>query len=325
MSICTLVPVYKKEFFSSTLISLGTQRLKPSKVIFSDDSPGRFLLNDHSLRRAASQILPETEIVYLQGPSIGPLSNIKFLLGEGGEGYELIHVLFDDDLIFPDFYLAHQTAFSQYPAARCAVSLRWFLSGDNIPIGAPSVPMSVRFGERYQPIALPVLASSTTPFLRNWLGELSNATFRGQSAAKRIFDACNPSLPLCGLEDIGTFAKFSDEGSLLLIADFLGGFRVSSSNNTANKQSENFKAAVLGWVPLSLFALSRCCVTLDQHWECVRNVLATAKSLYAETDPLLVKNLEHYYYARSGSSTEFSEVWFSFLEQAVDYRVSYKL
>ncbi len=325
MTICTLVPVYKKEFFSGTLISLGTQRLKPSKVIFSDDSPDHFLLNDHSIKRAASQILPETEIVYLQGPRVGPLSNIKFLLGEVSEEHELIHVLFDDDLIFPDFYLAHQTAFSRYPSARCVVSFRWFLSELNIPIGAPPVPVFVRFGDRYQPIPLHLLASSTVPFVSNWLGELSNTTFRGRTAAERIFDVCNPSLPVCGLEDIGTFAKFSDEGSLLLMADFLSGFRVSSSNNTANKQSENFKAAVLGWVPISLFALSRSCITSDQHWECVGNVLATAKSLYAETDPLLVKKLELYYYARSENLIDFSGLWFSFLEQALDYRGPYNL
>jgi len=325
MAICTLIPVYKKEFFLNTLISLGTQRLKPDKVIFSDDSQDGFLLNDHRLQLVVSSLLPGAELVYFPGPKIGALSNIRSLISKTSDEYELFHILFDDDLIFPDFYFAHQNAFSQFHSIKCAVSFRWFISESNIPIGAPSIPISERYGDRYRLISLQLLSSSTVPYLRNWLGELSNTTFRGQSSLARIFDLTNSDIPMCGLEDIGTFVKFSDAGSLLLITDFLSGFRVSQSNNTANKQSDNFKAAVLGWIPISLFALRKGCITIEQHWQSVCNVLNTVKSFYSESDPLLVTKLESYFMTRSVDGADFTELWRFFLKGSLDIRAAYSL
>ena len=325
MRICTLIPTYKKEFFISTLIALGSQTLKPNKVIFSDDSLDSFLINDLNLKESVSKLLPEAELIYIRGPKIGALTNIKFLLSQADDQDDLIHILFDDDLIFPDFYLTHRAAHSQFNSIHCTVSFRWFISESNIPIGTLTIPASVRYGERYQSISLPALSQSTVPHIHNWLGELSNATFRGLPSASRIFDVCDTAMPMCGLEDIGTFAKFAEEGSLLLIAEFLGGFRVSQFNNTANKGSDNFKAAVLGWIPLSLFALARNCITLDQHWETVRKVLTVSKGLYTKTDPALIRELEEYFLSRVTRDLAFLTFWHSYLETASDYQKAYKL
>jgi hypothetical protein len=315
--LCTVIPLYKKEYFLITIKGVMAQTVLPGELRISDDSPSGFLINDINLQAAIRNSLPGVKLSCSRGPKIGPMSNIRQLLAFANLENKYVHILLDDDLIWPNFYQSHLT-YLRESNAKCSVSLRFFIDEAGSPIGSPAVPEVItKSREKYVSLDYSLIARSAIPSLNNWMGELSNSVFDGASLL-RLWNS-PADFRAHGLEDIGTFIGFSKQQTAILICESLGCFRVSSSQNTQNKESDTWKAAVLGWVPLSEMALSDGKISLDEHYECAQRVARIFDKYFKDSDPGASRGLAQYLESGAQNRTIFDDLWANFLDKTLDY------
>lgn len=255
MQFTTLVPAYKSKYLIELLTSLRHQTVKPAKIIFSDDSPDQAfiaMLSADPLRAAVVDL----NIEVITGPRAGGYNNFRYLLQRYKEDpagqTELFHLLLDDDLIYPRFYeqhlLAHQTA-----VLPCVVSRRWAAleSGQPIRDDLPVPPGISGHPHRFLSLDAHMLFAQTVGACKNWLGEFSNTTFRA-AMAHELDDTSMAGISFAGLEDLGGFLKASMHGPMGYINDFLGSFRLSASQNSANPMGRPMKLAFLAYISLAI-------------------------------------------------------------------------
>lgn len=257
MTITTLIPAYKFKYCLELLISLRHQTVKPQKIIFSDDSPNQEFVAFLSTEFVKNTIA-DLNIEVVPGPRTGAWNNFRSLidlhLQQPNGPTEFFHVLLDDDIIYPRFYERHLEA-HRLATLSCVVSRRWTTleSGQPIEDSLP-VPEAVA---TYPYIMLmldaDVLFSHTVGTSTNWLGELSNATFRS-SMAKKIVDPNIAGIPYIGLEDLGAFLKSSLHAPVGYVKEFLGGFRKSPLQHSADPMGKPLKSAFLAYIALAVAA-----------------------------------------------------------------------
>ena len=249
--ITTLIPAYKHEFIIETLLALTAQTYPFFQVIVSDDSPDQVITQLLANPKFA-QIHQKLKLKVLQGPRQGGFSNILHLLGQC-DGTNLIHILMDDDLIYPKFYEKHIEAHLQNNIS-VSVSYRWFCNKFGQPMWVSPVPAWVTNAQNaFMTINASQLFDSVVPQCDNWLGELSNSVFK-PSAISLFARARLEDVAYYGLGDIGCLLEASLQSELGLIKEYLGGFRQHDTQFSAQQHSKAFQCGVIAWVALALGA-----------------------------------------------------------------------
>lgn len=248
-SLVTLIPGYKVAFIKATLDSIAKQSVIPSLVIISDDTPGQKLTQ--YVNSFKEQYV--FGIYLLEGPKIGPVQNIKSLLNNSYvKNFDYIHLLFDDDVIYPNFYFEHLNTFKILPDILCSISRRYEIDEAGIPFRYPIYPPDI-MNSSFKVLTLndKFLFESVVLGVDNYLGEFSNSLFR-RDVASYFDDEFLSNYSYKGLEDVGFFLKVSMNRPLGFINQFLSGFRHSSISNTSNKLSKIRIKSYLAWISLLL-------------------------------------------------------------------------
>ena len=250
--ITTLVPAYKPEYLAELLSALSAQTYRHFRVIVSDDSPEQQvtqLLRSPTLAPLVSQL----NLHIVQGPRKGTMTNIVHLLAQCDDDDGLVHVLFDDDLIYPRFYEKHVQAHQQANVG-ASVSYRWYCNAHGQPLGVTAVPAFVEAASTAcQPLSAEQLFGSTIADCNNWLGEFSNAVFKLQ--AVRLYAHSHlAEIPYYGLGDIGVLLDIAQQQQVVLVKEYLGAFRQHDSQHSVNYGSRVFKCGLVAWVALALGA-----------------------------------------------------------------------
>ncbi len=250
MDIVTLVPAFKPQYLPDLLNSFRNQTRAPRQIIFSDDSPdgayGAVLMSEalEPLRRGLA-------IECHTGPRRGGYPNVLRLLEHWAGRSELVHVMLDDDVLYPEFYERHLVA---HHSARlsCSISRRWSANDAGLPIaGQPVPPALASTPHRIVSLDADVVFMSTAIECKNWFGEFSNAVFHADAVPvlrKPMFEGVS----YAGLWDLGAFMAASLVAPIAHIQDHLGYFRTGGAGNSAQFNGPYMKAAHLGYVALNM-------------------------------------------------------------------------
>jgi hypothetical protein len=313
MQIATLIPAYKTAYIVDLLNSLRYQTVKSQRIIISDDSPhGAFREVFHSgpLRAAVAQL----PIEFHEGPRQGAYENLKHLIKLWAGRSELVHVLLDDDVIYPEFYERHLVA-HRSSTFSCSVSRRWVANHVGHPVMGQPVPEAIsRTPNRMLSLSDDVVLMTTAAECMNWLGEFSNAIFRAEHCDLLLSPKLG-DVSYAGLWDLGAFVAASMRAPLCHIQDHLGYFRIGPGQNSSDPNSAFMKAAHLGFVALSVGArrLGRLSHELArQSGRIVLPALTQRYTAQADVAPFiaLVAALAA---GEAGAEERFIEAWHAFL------------
>lgn len=142
----TLIPAYKPDYLAALFAGLRSQVFRDFRVIVSDDSPDATIT---SMLRAGrfDPFIEGLDMLVVRGPQ-SPLRNHQHLLDVWAHATPLVHLLMDDDVVYPRFYLEHVALHARHsPAA--SVSLRWLTSSDGAPMATLPLPEFVEAGDRH--------------------------------------------------------------------------------------------------------------------------------------------------------------------------------
>jgi hypothetical protein len=250
MNITTLIPAYKTRYILDLLNSLRYQTRPSQKVIISDDSPhGEF--REVFFSEPYKPLLAGLDIEFHEGPRNGAYENLKQLVRLWNGRSELVHVMLDDDVMYPEFYERHLVAHASANFS-CSVSRRWVANELGHPMTGQPVPAAIA-NNASRMIALndDVMFMSTVAECKNYFGEFSNAIFRADCADLLLKPALG-DVSYAGLWDLGAFVAASIRRPLCHIQDHLGYFRISAGQNSSNVNSPFMKGAHLGFVALAV-------------------------------------------------------------------------
>ena len=248
--LATLVPAYKHAFIPQLLVSLATQSYPTGQIIISDDSPNGEV-SQVIADPALAHILEKLDITIIPGPKQGTMSNVVHLLEHWQQASQLVHILFDDDILYPTFYAEHVKAHTQ-EAIGASVSYRWFTNELGQPYAASAVPAFVQQSDNQVDfIGSDQLFASVVPTCDNWLGEFSNTVFTAD-AVQLYKRSRMEDIAYYGLGDVGLLLEISLYAKVAIIKNYLGGFRQNAQQNTVNYDSPVFKCGTVAWVALAL-------------------------------------------------------------------------
>jgi len=250
MDIVTLVPAFKPQYLPDLLNSLRLQTRPSRHIVFSDDSKqGEYRVALFS--EALAPLRQGLSIECVEGPRRGGYPNILQLVERHAGGAALVHVMLDDDLLYPSFYERHLVA---HASARfsCSISRRWTASESGQPISGQPVPPAVeQTAHRLVSLVSDVVFMTTAAECKNWFGEFSNAVFRAETLpifAKPAFEGVS----YAGLWDLGAFMAASLLAPIGYIQDHLGAFRTGGQGNSGQFYGPYMKAAHLAYAALGL-------------------------------------------------------------------------
>lgn len=251
-TITTLIPAYKSQYLGELFLGLKTQTCRDFRVVLSDDSPGGEITD--LIRRGAFDALIDTlDLLVVQGPRRGAFPNIRHLLQQLSPQDTLVHLLMDDDVIYPDFYRLHAMTHASAPLG-ATVSQRWLAAADGRPVAQLPLPEPIeQQPQRIVAVDGRALVDTTITHCRNWLGEFSNAVL-ARPAVERLRHATLGGLSYYGLADIGVMIDVSAERPIGFIHDHLGLFRSHAAQSTAARASHGLQCGYLAWASLALGA-----------------------------------------------------------------------
>jgi hypothetical protein len=252
MKLITLIPAYKTRYIPDLLNALRLQTVPSGKIVFSDDSPdGAFRATLFSDAYAA--LREGLDIEFHDGPRRGAYENVKHLVRLAQGRAELLHILFDDDVVYPEFYERHLGAHASGDFS-CSVSRRWTATDTGVPLQGQPVPQAIRqHPNRMLSLDGPAILMTTVAECKNWFGEFSNAVFRAD-CADLLLEPRLGDVSFAGLWDLGAFVAASLRRPLCHIQDHLGYFRLGPGQNSSNLNGPFMKAAHLGYIALALGA-----------------------------------------------------------------------
>jgi hypothetical protein len=250
MHITTLIPAYKTRYIHDLLRSLRCQTRQTRTIIVSDDSPnGEFREAFHAPEFAS--LRTGLNIEFHDGPRNGAYENVKHLVRLWGGRSELLHIMLDDDVMYPEFYERHLLAHGSGEFS-CSVSRRWIADEDGLPTSCVRLPPAIASSpNRMISLDDTVMFLTTVADFNNYLGEFSNAVFRADTV-ELLLEPAFCEVSYAGLWDLGAFIAASMRRPLCHIQDTLGFFRVSAGQNSSNVNSPYMKGALLGWVALAV-------------------------------------------------------------------------
>lgn len=313
MKITTLIPAYKTKYIVELLTALRVQTRPSSRIVISDDSPGgefSALLESAPLR-GLRQGLP---IEVHQGPRNGAYENFKHLAGLWGSDSELVHLLLDDDVLYPEFYERHLIAHASGRYS-CSISGRWTANEGGQPIGGQPLPKAVAgSGDRILSLSDDVVFMTTVPWCRNWFGEFSNCVMSADSVAllaKPEFGGVS----YAGLWDLGFFLAASIQAPIAYIQDRLGCFRTGGENNSSQFFGKFMKAAHLGYAALALGGERIGKLSREQALLCYRGIAPAILQRYGSQEDMLpfCALLARMAEGDAEAETEFERVWAQYL------------
>jgi hypothetical protein len=272
MTVTTLIPAFKPKYLRDLLVALAHQSLLPERVIISDDSPDRAFITafqSDAVRAATANL----NIEVIDGPRKGGIANIRHLLNAWGGSTPLAHLLFDDDVIYPEFYAMHAAvhAGGQFD---CSISRRWTALESGQPVQQlPRPQMVAQHPQRVCTLSSDLAFTLTVPGCNNWLGEFSNAVFT-RDAAQLLLHTRLADISYEGLGDIGLFLAASLAKPLCYINDPLGYFRLNAEQMTQQTSSHAYKLAVVAWAALGVAGLRLGKLDRERAAQCFRIVEA---------------------------------------------------
>lgn len=250
MKITTLIPAYKSKYLFELLASLVHQTVPPSQVIFSDDSPdGAFTAQ--LLAEPVKSLVAHLNVKVIPGPKQGANANWVHLLDYWASETELVHILCDDDIIYPHFYERHLQAHGAGYFSS-TVSRRWSANENGQPFarGLPVPELISNNPSRFISLESSVIYSTTVGKASNWLGEVSNVVMRPETA-EYIRTRHHEGICFAGLEDLGTFILGTLHHPLCFINEHLGYFRQSPEQNSSQTMGIPLKFAHLAYIALA--------------------------------------------------------------------------
>jgi hypothetical protein len=283
-AITTLIPAFKPDYLGETLLSLRRQSVRDFRVVLSDDSPGGAITEMIRDRRfgAATDGL---DLTVVRGPGNARLNHLRLLdLWAGATPF--VHLLMDDDVLFPGFYRTHLQALASGPHAISA-SARWLSQDDSRPAWSLALPPVVEDSPlRFVPLDAAQLFPSVVPDCRNWIGELSNMLLTADAAARYPRPPAH-GLNYYGLLDIGAVLEAAGARSVVFVRDHLSVFRQHAQQTTRGVGSHGHRVAMLVWAAYALHAWHQ--QRVDAR-EAVQGISVTVKrclETYGEADPVM--------------------------------------
>lgn len=315
MKITTLIPAYKIQYLPDLLNGLRLQTSPVGKILISDDSPGGIFRNALYSEPFAA-LRDGLDIEFHEGPRIGAQENVKHLVRLWGGRSELVHVLLDDDVLYPEFYERHIAAHAAADIS-CSVSRRWTANEVGFPVTGQPVPEVLR----HQPNRMVLLDSSfllatTVAECKNWLGEFSNMVIRAD-CMDLVFEPELGGVSYAGLWDLGFFICASTRRPLCHIQDHLGYFRIGPDQNSSKLYGPFMKSAHLGYVALALGANRAGRMSEELKRQCCALLSPALVQRYALQPDMapFVALLPHMAQGVPGADDQFIQAWQVFLAQ----------
>lgn len=278
-TIAVLIPAYRTQYLPELFLGFANQTFKDFIIILSDDSPN-LEVTSHLSSERMSQVLSGLRLQVVPGPRRGTNANINNLLDRWGNSTPLVHVIMDDDVIFPSFYEQHSFAHSIL-RCECSISGRWYSNSFGQPTGMLPVPMSVRQANiKYISIEQAFLFQSTVTSCNNWLGELSNCVMR-REAVLRLRDMSMDNVPYSGLGDIGLFLDSAEKFPIAYIPELLGFFRIHGNQYTGTAASPVYFASHVAWVSLAIAGYRKNHLTLEDIKTCIDTIAPRIKQRFS--------------------------------------------
>lgn len=259
MKVTTLISTLNPAALGKQLASLRGQSERPSRVVVADMSLEQSAGSVFSAAAIAAafsdlsiELLPSTHI-----PTASVVDRCRPLLehfsARRSDQTELIHLLIDDSTLDPMFYEQHFVA-HRTGVIRCAVSQAW-IATDATGSGVAVTPPPAIFDPDYLFLAL----SSSTAFAltlgpprpSNWLGTLSNATFRAE-VALLLAEPSLEGISFSGQESLGAFLKASSDAPLGFIRMHLGQADPDSPHKNLESGHQNLAEARLAYFALAI-------------------------------------------------------------------------
>lgn len=284
MDIVTLIPAFKPQYMGELFLGLANQTLPSKRIVVSDDSPD----SEFSRLLDSAEMAPLRErlpVEIIRGPRKGAYANFEYLLDHWSGSSELVHLLLDDDVLYPEFYELHRLS---HESARfsSSVSARWYANENGQPISVMPVPGQVRFNPaRFLSLGPDMLFKTTVPHCNNWLGEFSNCVMTAETA-KLARESVLAGISYAGLWDVGTLLAASLAAPVAYLQDRLGYFRVSRHQQSANFQRKDLKAGHLAWVALALAGRRMDQLNVEDVQSCCRNITALLSKRYAQEEDI---------------------------------------
>jgi len=280
MDITTLIPAYKPKYVRELLACLRHQTLPSKRILISDDSPnGEF--RQELMSEAHQGLRQRLNIEVIEGPRQGAYANVKHLIRQWNGSSELVHLLFDDDVIYPEFYQRHLVTHASAELS-CSISRRWTANETGLPlvVGLPVPPQVAQHPNRLLMLDSDVVFMSTVAKCENWFGEFSNAVLRASSCELLLRPELG-GVSYAGIWDLGFFVNASLHGPIGFIQDHLGFFRVGGSGNSADRNGPFMKGAFLGYTALAMGAHRLGRLSREQLLACYRVIGPSLQLDYA--------------------------------------------
>lgn len=313
MHVTTLIPAYKTKYLVELLTGLVTQTHQPKRVIVSDDSPGGAF--SELLRSPAMALaMRKLPIEIHEGPRAGAYENFKYLVRLWDKSTDFCHLMLDDDVLYPDFYMRHMMAHAtgHHPGS---ISARWCGNERGQPVEGMPIPKAVWFSnDRTLLLDATVLFSTTLPECQNWLGEFSNCVMRPEMA-ELLFTPRFADVSYEGLWDLGAFLAASLIGPVAYIQDRLGVFRAGGEGHSAQMMGKHMKAAHLGYGALALGATRIGRLSPDAARQCYAGLHGALQGRYQHEPDVapFIDIMRRLAAADTAAEAEFLQHWNLFL------------
>jgi len=311
----TLIPAYKTQYIAELLLSLTTQTYKNFKVIISDDSPNAEVTALISQPQFAP-LLKKLNLEVIAGPKQGSFANVVNLLNRWNQSTPYVHILFDDDLIYPTFYQQHLMAHTKANVGT-SVSYRWVGNEHAVPVSSPALPA---FLDENDASVLLVdadqLFQSVVPDCTNWLGEFSNTVYSADVILKIKAQSLN-GIPYHGLGDIGLLLQASLSSKTAIIKQHLGVFRMNPHQNTGNFSSISFRCAYVAWIALALSSYELGKIDVTQAKRAIDKIGSAIHHHFQGVDEMLdfVRLQQRYAVGTDNYKSSFCKLWDAMLQQ----------
>lgn len=316
MQITTLIPAYKAQYLPELLQCLRLQTRPVGKIIFSDDSPGgvyRATLFSDEL----APLRKGLDIECVEGPRKGGgYANMLNLLRVWDHRSELLHLLLDDDVVYPEFYERHLIAHASGQLS-CSISRRWTADETGHPLAGQPVPAAVaNHASRLLALDAGVVFATTAIECKNWFGEFSNAVFHA-STVPALMQPAFGGVSYAGLWDLGAFMAASLVAPVGYLQDHLGYFRTSTSGNSSKFFGPYMKGAHLGYAALVMGGVLIGKYTPDQARGAYANLALAMAQRYGSQDDMrpFIALLPRMAEGDALAEASFIEVWNAFLRR----------
>jgi hypothetical protein len=312
MNITTLIPAYKSKYIPDVLNSLRYQTRPAQRILFSDDSPN----GEYRQALLSEEMRPLTtglNIEVCEGSRTGAYENVKHVVRVWGNSSELVHLMFDDDVIYPEFYERHLVAHASSELS-CSISPRWTASEEGDLLAGQSPPAAVTMSpNRILSLDADVMFMTTVAECKNWFGEFSNTVMRGDSCDLLLKPELG-GVSYAGLWDLGYFLAASMRSPVGYLQDHLGYFRTGGTGNSANSFGPFVKAGVLGYVALALGGRRVGKLSNAQATHCYTTIASVANHYYSQQADLseILLALNNLTASVEGAEAQFLAAWANF-------------